>query len=208
MTRPGRRDVLLYGLWILLGGALGSTTCRAACLTDRDTPVDIVTPYHFAVPRVQVVMGLPPGTVIASVLIPEGRELARCGGEVNGGIWSTQGGSRHFTVAATNVPGVGMRVVSEKSGPYAGPSALPVWPWDAARPSPRMSQGGLRIELVKTGRIQPGVLTSVEGEVQYRVYSGHGAGARLVMRERLRYVGQLVIDVIGSGAVQGDQQLS
>ncbi|HBC7422585.1 TPA: hypothetical protein KEY88_005375, partial [Serratia marcescens] len=80
------------------------------------------------------------------------------------------------------------------------------WRWNARKPLRSITQGGLRIELVKTGPIQPGVMTAVGGDMQYRLYTGRAPHLRLSVVERLRYVGQLVIEV--SGAVQGHQRLS
>lgn len=191
----------------LLLGALFCAHGHALCLEGEKT-VDIVTPYHFATPFVRVAAGLPLGTVIATAVIPEGSVIARCGGDVQEGIWSAKGARQRFVTVSSNVPGVSVRVVSEKRALTETPDVGPVWQWNVRPPQHRITQGGVRIELVKTGPVKPGMLTSVSEEVQYRMYTNQASHSRLVMRERLRYMGQLIIEVSGAGPVQGYQRLS
>lgn len=192
---------------LVLFSLLLSTPAYALCL-NGDQTVTITTPYHFGAGPVRVDSGLPLGTVIASTLIPEGSVITRCDGDMHEGVWNIKGLHSRYRMAPTNVKGVGLRVVSEKSGQMDGGPLTLTWRWNARKPLRSITQGGLRIELVKTGPIQPGVVTRVAGEVQYRLYTGSPPHQRLAVVERLRYVGQLVIEVIGVGAVQGHQRLS
>lgn len=189
------------GLLVMIGLLL-SVQGHAVCL-DGVRPVEIVTGYHFAGPFVRIATELPLGTVIATAVIPEGSVIARCGGEVQEGIWSAKGLQQRYVMVATNVPGVGVRVVSEKRALMETPAPAPMWRWNPRPTQHSLTQGGLRIELVKTGNISPGVLMTVKEEVQYRMYAGPAVHRRLVMRERLRYQGQLSIEVTGPGAGPG-----
>lgn len=205
LSRPRAAGALL-GL-LVLASLLLSRPVSALCLSGEQA-VTITTPYHFSAGPVRVGMGLPLGTVIASTLIPEGSVITRCDGDLRAGVWNVDGLHSRYRMAPTNVDGVGVRVVSEKSD-WAGDEAVAVTGrWNARKLLHSITQGGLRIELVKTGPIRPGVVTSVAGEVQYRLYTGKPPHQRLAVVENLRYVGQLVIEVIGSGSVQGHQRLS
>ncbi|WP_123905317.1 hypothetical protein [Serratia liquefaciens] len=195
----------LPGLLALAGFLLFSAPGHALCLSG-DQVVALTTPYHFGVGPVRVEGSEPLGTVIASTLIPEGSVITRCDGDVREGIWSFRGLHAHYRMASTNVDGVGLRVVSEKSPPMEDEARGFPWHWNARKPLRSITQGGLRVELVKTGPIRPGVMTSVVGDLQYRLYTGQPPHQRLSVVESLRYVGQLVIEV--SGAVQGHQRLS
>ena len=193
--------------WLILLSLVFCAYGHALCL-GGNKPVDLVTPYHFSAPVVRVAMGLPLGTVIATAVIPEGSVIARCGGDVQEGIWGVRGALQRFVTVRTNLPGVGVRVVSEKQAQAGIPEVVPAWRWNSRARQHPITQGGVRIELIKTGSIQPGVLTSVSGEVQYRMYDRTASTRRLVMRERLRYVGQLRIEVSEAGPLQGYQRLS
>lgn len=201
------RQRIIAVFWLILLSLVFCAYGHALCL-GGNKPVDLVTPYHFSAPVVRVAMGLPLGTVIATAVIPEGSVIARCGGDVQEGIWGARGAHQRFVTVRTNVPGVGIRVVSEKQALTDVPGSVPAWRWNSRTRQHPVTQGGVRIELIKTGSIQPGVLTSVSGEVQYRMYDGTASPRRLVMRERLRYVGQLRIEVSEAGKVQGYQRLS
>ncbi|EHN8908229.1 hypothetical protein ACEV60_17910 [Enterobacter ludwigii] len=192
---------------LILAGMLFSLPGYALCLSGDQT-VSITTPYHFASGPVRVDVDLPLGTVIATTLIPEGSVITRCDSVSLDGVWSKQGLHSRYQMASTNMDGVGLRVVSEKLGRTSDGDGEPAWRWNVRKPLRHITQGGLRIELIKTGPIRPGVLTTVASDVQYRLYTGSPPHQRLAVVESLRYVGQLVIDVIGTGAVQGDQRLS
>lgn len=187
--------------------ALTSTSPGNALCLNGDKAVRITTPYHFGSRPVRVGSGVPMGTVIASTLIPAGSVITRCDNDIHDGVWSTDGFDPRYRLAPTNVDGVGVRVVSEKPDAAGDQVVGPVWGWNASPPLRSITQGGVRIELVKTGPIHPGVLTQVS-DVQYRLYTGRAAQQRLVVIENLHYVGQLTIEVIASGEGKGGQRLS
>lgn len=197
----------LPGLLVLVGLLLLSAPGYALCLSG-DRVVTLTTPYHFGVGPVRVGGSEPLGTVIASTLIPEGSVITRCDGDVREGLWNLRGLHAHYRMASTNVDGVALRVVSEKTPLMADESRGFPWSWNARKPLRSITQGGLRVELVKTGPIRPGVMTTVTGDLQYRLYTGQPPHQRLSVVENLRYVGQLVIEVTGSGGIQGHQRLS
>ncbi|MBS3894861.1 MULTISPECIES: hypothetical protein [Serratia] len=203
---PGLRELRrLLGVLGLLGALLLSAPGYALCLCGNQV-VTLTTPYHFGAGPVRVGGNEPLGTVIASTIIPEGSVITRCDGDVSEGLWNARGLHARYRMAPTNVAGIGVRVVSEKTSPATDDRPGLPWRWNARKPLRSITQGGLRIELVKTGPIQPGVMTAVGGDMQYRLYTGRAPHLRLSVVERLRYVGQLVIEV--SGAVQGHQRLS
>ncbi|WP_329911576.1 hypothetical protein [Serratia quinivorans] len=197
---------MLTGLLVLCT-ALLSAQGHALCLGGGQT-VSITTPYHFGPGPLRVDAGLPPGTVIASVLIPEGSVIARCEGEVSEGVWFVPGQPRGYLMAQTNVTGVGVRVMSEKADSAGDEEMVPTWGWNPRAPRHNLTRGGVHLELVKTGPIHPGVMTRVTGEVQYRLYTGQPPHRRLTVMEHLHYVGQLVIEVTGAAPGQGHQRLS
>lgn len=179
----------------------------ALCLSG-DQLVTLTTPYHFGVGPIRVEGSVPLGTVIATTLLPEGSVITRCDSESHDGVWSMRGVHSRYQMTPTNIDGVGLRVVSEKSVGTGDEGAGGAWYWNARKSLRNITQGGLRIELVKTGPIRPGVMTTVVGDVQYRLYTGQPPHQRLSVVESLRYVGQLIIEVTGAGEVQGHQRLS
>lgn len=205
MVYPVKWGWLVGGLAVIV--ILFSVPGYTLCLSG-DRTVRITTPYHFGSKPVQVGGGLPLGTVIATTFISAGSVITRCDKDIHDGVWSIEGFDPRYRMAPTNVDGVGLRVVSEKANRVDDKATELSWRWNASPPLRSITQGGLRIELVKTGPIHPGVVTRVAGEVQYRLYTGDSAHQRLVVVENLLYVGQLVIEVIGAGAVQGHQRLS
>ncbi|MGP0906795.1 hypothetical protein [Serratia sp. CY76391] len=176
----------------------------AVCLTGTQT-MTLTTAWQFMPAVVTVNDALPVGTVVASVVIPEGRVLGWCRVPVQAGLWDGRQLQSWYQAAATNVPGLSVRLVTEPA------ASLPVWSggrrgWSTS--VNRLGRGGLRIELVKNGVVRPGTLTRVNGTVQYRTYLGSPPRAHLAMVETLRYVGRLVIVVNGSLSVPDARRLS
>lgn len=164
---------------------------------EGEAPLDIITPYHFPSSLVTVNSDVPLGTVIATVEIPESPAIALCRGHVLEGIWRNAALRERFVMVPSNVPGIGVRVVSEKRGRPVGVDnglegkvgTLPHF----------VTQGGLRIELVKMGPIQSGALGVPWGTVQYRMYMRGMTDATLVARESFQHVGALFIEVTERG---------
>lgn len=189
-----------------MGGLAGLAPGYALCL-NGEPAMRVTTTYHFGSKPVRVGKRLPVGTVIATTLIPAARLVMQCDSEIQGGVWSIEGLAPRYRMAPTDVEGVGVRVVSEKNDEADASEGGSAWGWNTYPPLRRMTRSGLRIELVKTGPIHPGVLTHV-ADMQYRVYAGHAAHPRLAVIEHLHYAGQLTIEIIGSDAGKKGQRLS
>lgn len=158
------------------------------------------TTYRFAVPALQVPASLPTGTVMATARIPlrwAAPEEASCDAPVRETLWHA-GVSRAVIQLATDLSGVDVRLVLEPAFPPDIPlqtgTGWNMWP----SPSPR-SQGGVRVELVKSGPMRRGRVSRVP-DVQYRRTQGAGNVAR---REILHYGGQVRIDVVDSPQPSG-----
>jgi len=192
-----------WGL-VLLVSLAGRASESTACLTGTQA-MTLTTAWQFMPAVVTVSDALPVGTVVASVVIPEGRGLGWCRGPVQAGLWDGRQLQSWYQAAATNVPGLTVRLVTEPE------VSRPAWPggrrgWSSS--VSRLGRGGLRIELVKNGVVRPGTLTQVNGTVQYRTYIGSPPRARLAVVETLRYVGRLVIVVDGPLSVPDARRLS
>ncbi|MBU9839038.1 hypothetical protein J1780_03590 [Rahnella aceris] len=204
MSRAGRGG-LLAGLMlylIILGGGAHGRAVDAS--TWRKAPIEITTHYRFSSATLQVDAGLPQGTVIASAFIPEGSLVSQTSGVVQAGMWNGKRLTEGFVVVPTNLTGLMVRLVLEKAEmAEAG--------WGLRRGGSPLSsamRGVIRIELVKTGPVQPGTVTQVLGGAEYRTYVGAPPRRRLALLEHLHYVGQLVIEVSGARPAPPGRRLS
>jgi hypothetical protein len=156
-------------------------------------PSEYVTDFRFADRPLVVDSRWPIGTVIASVHITPRGQGERFACPASGGMWGPRALQHHYQVARTDLKGVWVRVSPEKTTETCG--RMLSW-----RP------GGFRIELVKTGDIHDGELLTVRDPLEFRVYGIRRGYRTLLIRERLRYDGQLKVRVLsGEGTPHPDR---
>ncbi|WP_337050033.1 hypothetical protein [Serratia fonticola] len=161
-----------------------------------------VTLYQFDPTPLLLNVNLPLGTVIAATEVspaPLGTPCGRARQEWR--QWPVPVGL--FDTVQTNLSGVGVRVIVDSppdNGQDGGLQTLDVDDSDRAG----IAGGDFRIELVKTGFIQPGVLSQVLGELQYATTRG---GQRIT--QSLVYHGRLVVAVsLGGRQMKPTDRLS
>lgn len=168
--------------------------------------VRLTTHYQFPVTALVVNAQLLAGTVVASATIPEGPLLGHSGERhLWSGFWRPDGRLTTFLEVPSDLPGLTLRAVVARTlaRPARTKGAFGGAPW---LPLP-LSSGGLRIELVKTGAVTPGVMTAGRGSVQYRIYDGRPPYGRLVLIETLVLVGPLTV-VVGEPHIIGNRRHS
>jgi hypothetical protein len=167
--------------------------------------IKLTTRYQFPETSLTVNARLLPETVVASTSIPEGAPLGSSGERpLWSGFWRPDGQLADFLETPTNLPGLMLRiVVARRLSPSARMNGTFDTPW---LPLP-LSSGGLRIELVKTGEVTPGVMTMGVGTVQYRIYDGRPPRGRLLLAETVLLGGPLTV-VVSDPRTIGDRRHS
>ncbi|HFI5337039.1 TPA: hypothetical protein ACGQS5_004785 [Serratia liquefaciens] len=167
--------------------------------------VRLATRYQFPVTTLTVNTLLLPGTVVASATIPEGPPLGHSERRLWSGFWRPDGRLADFLEVPTDLPGLTLRAVvaralpppAHMTGSFGGAPWLPL----------PLSAGGLRIELVKTGVVIPGVMKAGRGALQYRIYDGQPPRGRLLLVETLVLGGPLTV-VVTETRVTGNRRHS
>lgn len=145
-------------------------------LTPGKLTVD--TTWHFHGRSLAVDGALPVGTVIAATVVPPGRVLFTRAPGVSGGLWGVRGPVHSWLAVKTDLAGVLVRIVPEKV--FGAP-------W---------RQGGVRIELVKTGVMRSGVLNALQCTPEYRLWRNRPDGREVLLRELLRMDRPLSVAVL------------
>ncbi|WP_149330555.1 MULTISPECIES: hypothetical protein [Citrobacter] len=170
----------LLGLLLLfIAEAAGQTPLPATPSATGDTTMRLVsTPWHFGRDRLSVPDSLPVGTVIAAAVLPSEGAPFTADRRLSGGLWGPRGPALSWLAIKTALNGVMVRIVPEVSWRGEG------------RP------GDLRIELVKTGVIQAGVLRDLQGMPEYRLWRDRPGGRQVLLRERLVMDRPLTVAVV------------
>ncbi|KNC92910.1 hypothetical protein [Trabulsiella odontotermitis] len=156
------------------------------------------TAWHFHDSPLVVAESLPVGTVIAVTQIPEQGARFAMTGSTRGALWCRSRYVRSVATARTDLDGVAVRIIPEKQ---AGFSAT-----GAAREGRVWRQGGIRIELVKTGPLRSGRLTRLQDVVEYRLLEYHQGRTQVMLRESLKLQAALEVRVIPSVAPRPDSR--
>ncbi|WP_439413163.1 hypothetical protein [Enterobacter ludwigii] len=192
ITEPLRRFRWQISGLILLGlvsaGMVRAGSAAARSLS-ASADVRMVTTWQFRGSPLTVDDSLPVGTVIAVAQAPEKGERYALAGDITGGLWCRSAYAASPLTVSTDLDGVMARIITEKqSGAREAGTHLPYRPW---------RQGGIRIELVKSGQIRNGWLTRLKEPVEYRLQAGRKNG-KVVLREVLRPARALRIRVTKS----------
>lgn len=147
-------------------------------ITQRQLTVDTV--WHFHGRSLVVDSALPVGTVIAATVVPPGKGLFTLAPGVSGGLWG-QCAVHSWLDVETDLTGVRVRIIQEK---------IFGAPW---------RQGGVRIELVKTGIMRSGVLKTLQCMPEYRLWRNRPGGRDVLLRERFRMDRPLSVAVLPDG---------
>lgn len=170
----------LLGLLLLfIAEAAGQTPPAATPSATGGATMRLVsTPWHFGRDRLSVPDSLPVGTVIAAAVLPSEGVPFTADRRLSGGLWGPRGPALSWLAIKTALNGVMVRIVPEVSWRGEG------------------GAGDLRIELVKTGVIQAGVLHDLQGMPEYRLWRDRPGGRQVLLRERLVMDRPLTVAVV------------
>lgn len=154
-------------------------------------PAVTLTPWRFLRPTLVVPVDIPVGTVLASVQVVPGGGLPCGQARWRARLQVPGGRPARAAVAQTNLTGLGVRMMLTGAAPVPDARGC----------------GGVWVELVKTGVMQPGAVRTVMPDVDYRLLRS-GAGGGEALTTRLHYAGVLTVVLRGGERDLSRQQLA